>query len=44
LGGGPGGHVVRIVEVRDHCSALVNDNRGTYVRNICRNQLGIVAP
>lgn len=44
LGGGPGGHVVKVLEVRGACTALVRDNRGTYVRDICRNQLGIVMP
>jgi len=43
LGGGPGGHVVKVVEVIDSCTAIVNDNRGTYKRNICKNQLGIVS-
>jgi hypothetical protein len=42
LGGGPGGHVSRIVELRGSCRALVQDNRGTYERDICRNLLGYV--
>jgi hypothetical protein len=42
LGGGPGGHVSRIVELRGSCRALVQDNRGTYERDICRRLLGYV--
>lgn len=42
LGGGPGGHVSRILELRGSCRALVQDNRGTYERDICRRLLGYV--
>jgi hypothetical protein len=42
LGGGPGGHVSRIVEMRGSCRALVQDNRGTYERDICSRLLGYV--
>lgn len=42
--GGPCGHVVKIVRVIDACKAIVRDNRGTYERNICRNQVAVVQP
>ena len=44
LGGGAGGHVSRIVSLTGHCTAIVNDNRGTYQRDICRNLLAYVRP
>jgi hypothetical protein len=44
LGGGPGGHVSRIVEMISTCRAIVNDNRGTYERDICRNLIAYVRP
>lgn len=44
LGGSPGGHVVLIRQLLDDCRAIVSDNRGTYQRNICKRQLGIVQP
>lgn len=34
-GGGPTGHVSRIVELRGACRALVADERGQYEQNIC---------
>lgn len=40
--GGPCGHVVRVVSVIDRCNAVVNDNRGTYRRNVCRNHIATV--
>lgn len=43
-GGGPGGHVSKIVEVRGQCRALVRDNRGTYERDICRSLVAYVQP
>lgn len=47
-GGGPGGHVTRIVATTGSpCEAIVSDsNRGgrPYRRNICRNQIAIVMP
>lgn len=44
LGGGPGGHVSRIVTVLNQCTAVVTDNSGTYTRNICSNTVAIVRP
>lgn len=44
LGGGPGGHVSKIVELRGSCRALVRDNRGTYERDICRSLVAYVQP
>jgi len=44
LGGGPGGHVSRIVEVTGQCRAVVTDNTGTYSRDICRNLVAYVQP
>jgi hypothetical protein len=44
LGGGPGGHVSRIVEVLGECRAIVADARGQYSRDICRNTIAIVQP
>ena len=44
LGGGPGGHVSKILEVRGSCRALVRDNRGVYERNICHALVAYVQP
>jgi hypothetical protein len=44
LGGGPGGHVSRIVSVLGECRAVVTDDRGTYTRDICRNLVAYVRP
>jgi hypothetical protein len=44
LGGGPGGHVSRIVSIQSHCRAIVTDNVGTYSRDICRNLVAYVSP
>ena len=44
LGGGPGGHVSRIVEVLGQCQARVADEKGTYTRDICRNLVAYVQP
>ena len=44
LGGGPGGHVSRIVSVQSTCRAIVTDNSGTYSRDICKNLVAYVAP
>ena len=40
--GNQGGHVAVIQSVIDSCTAVVSDEKGTYTRNICRNQAGIV--
>ena len=44
LGGGPGGHVSRVVRVLSNCRAVVNDNRGTYTRDVCKNLWAYVCP
>jgi hypothetical protein len=44
LGGGPGGHVSRIVSVQSYCRAIVTDNVGTYSRDICHNLVAYVQP
>ena len=44
LGGGPGGHVALIISVIDSCHATVRDEKGTYERDICKNQVAIVEP
>lgn len=44
LGGGPGGHVSRIVSLLAPCRAVVNDNAGTYERDICKNLVAYVSP
>lgn len=44
LGGGPGGHVSRIVNVVDACHAVVTDEKGTYERDICRRLIAYVVP
>lgn len=40
--GGNRGHVAQIVSMRGRCRAVVNDNGGTYERDICRRVLGYV--
>ncbi len=44
LGGGPGGHVSRIVEMKGHCRAVVADDRGQYERDICSRLVAYVMP
>lgn len=44
LGGGPGGHVSRIVRLINACRAIVTDEKGTYERNICANLVAYVRP
>lgn len=44
LGGGPGGHVSRIVQVTGQCRAVVTDESGTYSRDICKNLVAYVQP
>lgn len=44
LGGGPGGHVSRIVEMKGQCRAIVSDNRGQYERDICSRLVAYVMP
>ena len=44
LGGGPGGHVVRIIAKETECLAIVRDDLGTRRRNICSRLLGVVDP
>lgn len=44
LGGGPGGHVSRIVQNISQCVALVADEKGTYKRDICKNLVAYVQP
>lgn len=44
LGGGPGGHVSRIVSVVSQCQAVVTDEKGTYTRDICKNLVAYVQP
>ena len=45
LGGGPGGHVSRIVQLTDNrCEAVVADEKGMYRRDICRNLVSYVQP
>lgn len=44
LGGGAGGHVSRVVSVTGPCRAIVQDNRGRYERNVCRNLVAYVSP
>ncbi len=44
LGGGPGGHVSRIVTVLSSCEAIVTDDRGTHRRDICRRLVAVVDP
>ena len=44
LGGGPGGHVSRIVSLVGACRAIVADEKGTYERDICKNGAVYVNP
>jgi|SRR5665647_1061677 len=44
LGGGPGGHVSRIVQNVSQCLAVVADEKGTYTRDICKNLVAYVQP
>jgi hypothetical protein len=44
LGGGPGGHVSRIVSVISQCRAIVIDEKGQYERDICKNLVAYVRP
>lgn len=44
LGGGPGGHVSKIISLVGPCRAIVNDNRGTYERDICTRLVAYVIP
>ena len=44
LGGGPGGHVSRIVQNVSQCVAIVTDEKGTYQRDICKNLVAYVQP
>lgn len=44
LGGGLGGHVSQIIELTGTCRAIVNDNAGTYERDICRGLIAYVSP
>jgi hypothetical protein len=43
-GGGPSGHVSRIVSVHGSCSATVADEKGQYERNICSRGAVFVDP
>lgn len=43
-GGGPTGHVSRIVSVLNQCTATVEDEKGQYVRNICSRGATFVDP
>lgn len=42
LGGGPGGHVSRIVRLTKPCHAIVADEKGQYQRNICKRLIAYV--
>lgn len=42
--GRPGGHVSRIVTLLGPCRAIVNDNAGTYERDICKGLIAYVDP
>ena len=44
LGGGPGGHVSRIVELKGACRAIVADEKGSYERDICKSLVAYVLP
>lgn len=39
-----GGHVVLVIRTIDACNAVVRDEKGTYERDVCRNQIAIVEP
>jgi hypothetical protein len=44
LGGGPGGHVSRVVRLTDNpCKAIVEDNRGVRPRDICSRRVALVS-
>jgi hypothetical protein len=43
-GGGPTGHVSRIVEVVGKCRAVVADDKGRYERNTCSRGAIFVEP
>lgn len=43
-GGGPSGHVSRVVRVISRCRAIVADERGTYERNVCSRGAVYVRP
>ena len=43
-GGGPTGHVSRIVQLTGSCTATVTDDAGTYERNICSRGATFVDP
>lgn len=42
--GGQCGHVSKIKQVISACRAIVQDNRGTYERDICKNRVAVVQP
>lgn len=42
--GGQCGHVSKIKQVLSACRAVVQDNRGTYERDICKNRVAVVQP
>lgn len=42
--GGGKGHVAKIQEMRGSCRAVVQDNAGTYERDICRSVIAYVQP
>lgn len=45
LGGSQGGHVSRVVALTDKsCRVIVQDNRGRYERDHCRNFVAFVSP
>lgn len=44
LGGGPGGHVSRIVQLTGQCRAIVADEKGEYERDICSRLVAYVMP
>ena len=42
--GGPGGHVALIRQILSPCKAKVEDDKGLYIRNICKNLVAYVMP
>lgn len=42
--GNPGGHVSRIESMVDQCHAMVTDEKGTYLREICHSLIAYVMP
>jgi hypothetical protein len=45
LGGSAGGHVSKVVALTDKpCRVIVQDNRGRYERDHCRNFVAFVSP